>query len=140
MPMLLSVPLTLVPLALYNLVAFGWFGPIAGDPWFAPVLTVEMVSSARFTLVLGDMMLSLALGLLFIEILKATRTGVAVLSDHILSMLIFVVFLIEFLTVRQAATSTFFLLMVIAAIDVIAGFTITITGARRDVSFTGNGD
>ncbi|NBN65807.1 hypothetical protein GWI72_18755 [Microvirga tunisiensis] len=137
MPTLLSIPLTIVPLILYNFVAFGWFGPLQGDPWYMPVLTIEMVSSARFTLVMGDLMLSVALVLLFVEILKATRTGAAVLSDHILSMLVFVAYLIEFLTIRQAATSTFFLLLVIAAIDVIAGFTITITGARRDVSFTG---
>lgn len=140
MPMLLSIPLTVLPLVLYNIVAFGWFGPVAGDPWFAPVMTVEMVSSARFTLVLGDLMLAGALALLFIEILKATRTGVSVLTDHILSMVVFIAYLIEFLTVREAATSTFFLLMIIAAIDVIAGFTVTITGARRDVTFSGNGE
>lgn len=140
MSLLLSVPLTVLPLVLYNFVAFGWFGPISGDPWLAPVMTIEMVSTARFTLILSDMILTLALALLFVEILKATRTGTAVLSDHILSMLVFVVYLIEFLTIREAATSTFFLLMVIAAIDVIAGFTVTISGARRDVSFNGNGN
>ena len=63
--------------------------------------------------------------------LKATRTGVVALTDHIFSMVVFVVYLVEFLVVREAATSVFFILMAIALIDVIAGFSITISGARR---------
>ncbi|ADZ68644.1 hypothetical protein [Polymorphum gilvum] len=136
MPLIVSLPLTLAPLLIYNIVAFGLIGSFGGDPWFAPVLTVEMVSGARFTLVVGDMMIAAALVLLFIEMLKATRTGVVALGDHILSVLVFVAYLVEFLTVRQAATSVFFLLMTIALIDVVAGFSITIAGARRDVSFS----
>jgi hypothetical protein len=45
---------------------------------------------------------------------------------------LFVVCLIEFLVVRQAATSEFFFILVVTLIDVIAGFSITIRAARRD--------
>jgi hypothetical protein len=55
------------------------------------------------------------------------------------SVLVFVAYLVEFLVVQPAATSLFFILMAISLIDVIAGFSISITGARRDVSF-GHGD
>ena len=51
-----------------------------------------------------------------------------------LSMLLFVVMLIEFLLLPQAATSTFFLLMMISLVDVLGGFTITARAARRDVA------
>ncbi|MDN3721134.1 hypothetical protein QW131_22865 [Roseibium salinum] len=37
-------------------------------------------------------------------------------------MLVFVAYLVEFLIVQQAATSLFFILMLISLIDVIAGF------------------
>ena len=50
-------------------------------------------------------------------------------------MLVFVACLIEFLTVPQAATSTFFMIMVVALIDVVAGYTIGIRVARRDMAF-----
>ncbi|WP_430514073.1 hypothetical protein [Pannonibacter phragmitetus] len=134
---ILSLPLTLIPLAIYNMAAFGFFGTPAGDPWFQPMLTVELVSGARFSLVSGDLMILCGLVVLFLEILKATRTGTAALADHIFSMLVFAVYLVEFLTVPLAASSVFFILTVISLIDVIAGFTVSLTGARRDVSFGG---
>ena len=40
----------------------------------------------------------------------------------------------EFLLVGAAASSVFFLLMVMALIDVVAGFTVSITSAGRDVT------
>jgi hypothetical protein len=80
-------------------------------------------------------MILAAVALLFIEILKATRTGTASLADHVLSMLVFVIYLVEFLIVPGAAHSVFLILTVIAFIDVVAGFSITISGARRDIGW-----
>ena len=82
-------------------------------------------------------LLVVALGLLFFEILKATRTGGASVVDHAFSMIVFVVCLILFLIWDRAASSTFFLLMLMAMIDVIAGFSVTINAARRDYSTHG---
>lgn len=132
MPLIVSIPLTVAPLLVYNILAFSLLGDAGGDPWQAPVLTLELVSGARFTLVIGDLMIIAGLALLFVELLKATRTGVVALTDHILSTLVFIAYLVEFLTVREAATSVFFILMCVTLVDVIAGFSITITGARRD--------
>jgi len=47
-------------------------------------------------------------------------------------MMVFVACLILFLIWDRAATSTFFLLMLMAMTDVIAGFSVTINAARRD--------
>ena len=49
-------------------------------------------------------------------------------------MLVFVASLIEFLVVNASATSPFFCIMIATLIDVIAGFTIGIRVARRDLS------
>ena len=80
----------------------------------------------------GDFLILLVLVLLFIELLKATYTSTASLLDHGLSMIVFVVCLIEFLLVRQAASSVFFFITMAALIDVVAGYTIGIRVARRD--------
>ncbi len=77
--------------------------------------------------------------MLFAEILKATYTSTASLVDHGLSMLVFVLALMAFLLVPQAATSIFFLVLIALLIDVIAGFTIGIRVAKRDIGF-GGGD
>ncbi|HET9574626.1 MAG TPA: hypothetical protein VFP29_12975, partial [Methyloceanibacter sp.] len=80
----------------------------------------------------GDILLTMGLGLLFFEILKATRTGGATIIDHAFSMMVFVACLILFLIWDRAATSTFFLLMLMAMTEVIAGFSVTINAARRN--------
>ena len=133
--MFFNIPLTLAPLLVYNLQILGIFGATAGDPWVQPVFTLSMVSDARFTLLFGDLLIVAALVCLFVEIVKATRTSAPTIVDHAMSLAVFVVHLIEFLTVAGAATSVFFILMVIALIDVVGGFTITIRGARRDFGY-----
>ena len=61
-------------------------------------------------------------------------------SEHGLSMIVFIACIVEFLLVPQAATSVFFLIMVATAIDVVAGFTIGIRVARRDLAIGGVSD
>lgn len=137
--MFFNIPLTLAPLLVYDLQIFGVFGRTAGDPWVQPIFTATMVSDARFTLLFGDLLIVAALVCLFVEIVKATRTSAPTIVDHTMSLGVFIVYLIEFLAVAGAATSVFFILMVIALIDVVGGFTITIRGARRDFGFDRNG-
>ena len=80
-----------------------------------------------------DIILAFAILLLGVEVIKATRMGVRGLMDHILSMILFIVMLVEFLLVARAGTSTFFILMVISLVDVMAGFIITARTAQRDI-------
>ena len=138
--MLFTIPLSIIPLIVYNIIAFGLLGAFPGDPWTNPVFTLEMVSGARWTMVIGDLMITVAIVLLFFEILKATRTGASSIIDHMLSTVVFIVYLVEFLLVAEAARSTFFILMTISLIDVVAGFSVTIRSARRDMSIGHPGD
>ncbi len=84
---------------------------------------------------LADLIILVALALLFIEIIKSTRTSNASVIDHLLSTFVFVAFLVEFLLVEQAATSLFFALTAISLFDVLSGFTVSIRAAGRDVNF-----
>ena len=138
--MLFTIPLSIIPLIVYNIIAFGLLGAFPGDPWTNPVFTLEMVSGARWTMVIGDLMITVAIVLLFFEILKATRTGASSIIDHMLSTVVFIIYLVEFLLVAEAAQSTFFILMTISLIDVVAGFSVTIRSARRDMSIGHPGD
>jgi hypothetical protein len=91
-----------------------------------------MLSGSLWIFTLSDLVVAGTLFLLFIEILKATRTSGNSLIDHALSTIVFIICLIEFLVVPEAATSLFFFITLIALIDVIAGFSVTISAARRD--------
>ncbi|NJM34712.1 MAG: hypothetical protein HC850_08365 [Rhodomicrobium sp.] len=140
--MILSIPWLLVAILLYNVIAFTSSWPTDGGPtvFNSEIFSVEMISGATWTLTVGDVVTIITLILLFIELIKATRTGGSSIVDHALSTILFVVCLVEFLVVKQAATSEFFFILVVTLIDVIAGFSITIRAARRDFGFGGAAD
>ena len=80
-----------------------------------------------------DLLLAISLIVLYIEIFKATRPSSLSILDHIFSLLEFIAFLTEFIAFPQAGNSTFFLITLMTFIDVVAGFTVTISTARRDI-------
>ena len=125
----LGFPLLLIPFAIYNMIAF----LTPGVSWTAPVTTVHMMSGADWVLTWEDILLAFAIFLLWIELIKATRAGRRSIMDHVLSMALFIVMLVEFLLVQRAATSTFFLLMAIALVDVLAGFIVGMRSATRQI-------
>ena len=130
---IMLVPLLSIPFVLYNLLAFTMFG---GQPsgWATQVFQIRMVSGTEWSLTWGDIMLLIGIVALFFEVLKSTNTGRSSLVEHMLSTVLFIVFLIEFILAGAAASSTFFLLMAMSLVDVVAGFSISITGAGRDVT------
>ena len=137
-----TIPLTLIPFILYNAVAFQWFEdlePVLDQgynvtPWAAIVFQIPLPSGLLVPIDVATLLLIATLALLFVEIIKATRTRTLSLVDHSLSLLILVAYVIEFLSVKEAATPLFLLLMTITFLDVIAGFVITLSAARRDVA------
>ncbi len=135
-----SIPLMLVAFIMYNVVVL--LGS-AAPPDFGlrnEIFSLPSVrGDARWSFTWGDMIILVTLLVLFVEILKATYTSTASLLDHGLSMLVFIACLVEFLLVDKAFTSVFFIIMIATLIDVIAGYTIGIRVARRDIGF-GNMD
>ncbi len=125
--MLFKFPLLILVLAAYNSIVF-----FTKTSFETAIFSIKMISGAQWVFNLGDLLLAVALLMLFIELLKATRTGTVSIIDHMLSTLVFIGFLVEFIVIEQAATSVFFLLTIIALIDVIAGYSVTIQSARRD--------
>src|SRR6516164_5610006 len=122
-------PLLLVPFAIYNMIAF----LTPGVSWTAPVTTVHMMSGADWVLTWEDILLAFAIFLLWIELIKSTRAAMRSVMDNVLSMALFIAMLVEFLLVDRAATSTFFLLMTIALVDVLAGFIVGMRTATRQI-------
>jgi hypothetical protein len=134
--MMAHIPLMIVPLIVYNIVAMGFAGDAGTitDAWAGVVVSLPMLSGEVWQMTLGDLMITFGLFLLFFEIMKSTRIGSASIIDHLVSTLLFVGYLVEFLLVPFAAHAVFFLLMVITFVDVIAGFSVSIRAATRDVS------
>jgi hypothetical protein len=131
------LPLTLIPLLIYNAVAFAMAGNQAGD-WFSKTqFSLPLPLGGIWQVTFGDILLFLTLIVLFVELLKSTSSGTAVMIDHMLATLVFIVCLVEFMVVYRAGTSVFFAITVAALIDVVAGFSISMRIARRSVGFGG---
>ena len=131
---MLGFPLLLIPFAIYNIIAF----LMPGVSWTGAVMTVHQVSGADWSMSAGDMLVTLGILVLFGEVMKSTRIGIRTVVDHGLSLILFLGMLVEFLLVKQCATATFFLLLVISFIDVLGGFAVTLRSAQRDLTVEGN--
>jgi hypothetical protein len=133
----LGFPLLVISFAIYNIVAFIFALP--PDFWTSQAAAVPMASGQIWKLTWEDSLLAFSIFLLWVEIVKSTRLGSRAIMDHVLALLLFIAMLIEFLLVKSAATSTFFLLLIISLVDVLAGFIIGIRSATRQVEVESEG-
>ena len=127
-----GVPLLIVPFALYNIVVF----LTPGFSWNHEIWRVYMISGGEWGITPSDAIVAGSVVILLIDMLKsARRTGRRTILDNVLSMVLFVGMLIEFMTVKAVVSSTFFLLLVISFVDVAASFGVSVRAAvaRRDV-------
>lgn len=147
-------PLLVIPVVLYNLLALTSGGPVettnaAGQLVTASVaplaamlaetaFSLPMISGVEWVLSKGDAIVLLAVTFLFLEILKSTSTGTATIINHGISLLLFIICLVQFLLMPNFATSTFFILMSMTLLDVLAGVIVTIVSARRDFGVGGD--
>jgi hypothetical protein len=129
-------PVLLIVVVIYNLIAVAH--GLAGNETMQTFLvsehqTFRMFSGDSWDFSLGDLVLTLGFICLFIEIVKATRTSRRALVNHGLSMLVFVITLIEFIVVKGFSTSVFFFILIMTAFDVVAGYTISVVSAEHDL-------
>ena len=122
-----NIPFLAIIVFAYNALAFS-----ASAVLSTPLWVMGLASGAQWRFTVNDLMLCAAVVLLYVELFKATRTSSASIFDHIFSLAIFVVCLVEFLLIKRFGNSVFLVITLITLLDVVAGFTITISTARRD--------
>ena len=139
--MFAAFPLLALPVVVYNLIVLAMRGGLhtadATTQFADRVFSVRMTSGGLWELSLGDLFLAASLVILFIELLKSTTSRKVAIINHSLSMILFIVCLVEFLLFRGFATSVFFLITLMVLLDVLAGFIVTIISARRDIDLAG---
>lgn len=132
-----AFPMILVAVLAYNLVVFG--GATTGHDTaglLAQHFALTVMSGDVWKISLGDGLVALALLLLFVETVKAARTSHREILNHALSLVTFIVALVEFIVLKGFGTSVFFLITAMCLFDVVAGYTIAIIAAKRDLSMT----
>lgn len=139
-----GLPLLALPVLAYNITALtlkdGFDCRTAPAAFEGPLLHLTMTSGAPWAVSGSTLLLTAALALLFIELLRSTGSGRVTVINHGLSLGLLVICLVEFLLAPAFATSTFFLLILMALLDVMAGFSVTIMAARRDIDLVSGAD
>ncbi|MEP3050448.1 MAG: hypothetical protein ABJP48_03455 [Erythrobacter sp.] len=138
-------PYLLLPVLIYNLIALFSGGdgpqrtPVISEVLDAAAFAIPMMSGVIMRVTWGELMVVLAVVFLFVEVIKSTNTASAGIVNHILSMLLFVFCLMQFLIFQSFATGTFFIITAIVLLDALAGMVVTIISARRDFGVEGIG-
>lgn len=127
MKFILNIPSLLYILIFYNILAF------SGVDFTTVLFSTSLLSGAELSVTWEELLILIGIVALYIETVKSTRTSSSAIFEHTLSMIVFVVYLVEFLMVTQVGTTSFLILGMMQLLDVIGGFTITISAARRDI-------
>jgi len=135
MRLILSIPLFFYVLIAANLVLLS--GPIEQSVINVILFEFLLPSGRLIVLTVSDAFILISVFFLYIETFKATRTSVISIVDHALSLLVFVIFLIELLVVPRLGNTTFLIMTAASLMDVVMGFTVTISTAKRDFTMGG---
>jgi hypothetical protein len=114
---MVGFPLLLIPLAIYNIIVFLMPGVSLAEP----LVTLPLMSGAQWPVTLSDGLLALGIVMLLLEVIKGARPGAKYLTDHLLSFVVFGGAVAEFLLWPRFASSTFFLLALLALVDFLTG-------------------
>lgn len=121
---MVGFPLLLIPLAIYNIIAF-----LMPDVAFSgPLLKLALMSGVEWQVTLSDVLIALGILLLLFEVIKGARPGAKFLTDHLLSLIVFGAAAAEFVMWPKFGTSTYFLLTALSLVDFLSGLALR---ARR---------
>lgn len=135
MSMYQMFPLLAISLVVYAVLALTG---AAGEFWYdSTILELTMVSGEVWIVSAGDIFLLVSMGLLFVELLRSTKTGSESIMNHALSVVVFIASLLLFIIVKGFGNSVFFLFMTMTFLDFMAGFIVTTVTARRDLAVGG---
>jgi hypothetical protein len=124
---MVGFPLLLIPFAIYNIIAF-LMPSVSFDVTLA---RLTLVSGAEWSITLSDVLLTLGILLLLLEVMKSARPGGKYLTDHLLSFLVLGATAAEFVMWQKFGTSTYFLLVLMAMVDFFSG--VALRGRRAVV-------
>jgi hypothetical protein len=114
---MIGFPLLLIPLAIYNIIAFLMPDVRFGEPLFK----LALMSGTEWPVTLSDVLLAVGILLLLLEVIKGARPGAKYFTDHLLSLIVFGAAAAEFVLWPKFGTSTYFLLTALSLVDFLSG-------------------
>lgn len=127
-------PLLIIPALLYALIAIP-SGDRVAETMAAQAFAMPLASGALWSVTWGQLIVMLSVIILFLEILKSTTPTAAQMLDNGLAVAVFIVCFILWLLVRPFGTSEFFIIVLMALLDFLAGSVIMTRVSQRTVQY-----
>jgi multisubunit Na+/H+ antiporter MnhG subunit len=106
-----------------------------GVAWYMQeIARLPLYSKDEWSIRWGDLFLVVSMGLLFIELVRATKSGKESITNHLLSFLLFIAVLLCFILAPGFGNSVFFIFLTMTLLDPMAGMVVTTQAARRDLN------
>lgn len=128
------IPLLLIPVFLYSLVALP-AGGNAGAAMASQFFALPLASKTSMVVTWGHFIMMVSVIILFMEIVKSTVPSNAQLVDNGLSVVVFIFVFILWLLVRPYGTSEFFVITMMCLLDFLAGSIIMTRISQRTVQY-----
>ena len=134
--MLAAIPLLSLPVAVYVffVLVLDGGGPLqtAHVRLTDPLLQLGFGAGGGWPVSVADILVAIALIVMFVELLKPPHGRRLAVSNHVLTLLLFVGCLTALLLFPPFATSTFLLITLMILLDVVAGFILTFSTSGDD--------
>src|ERR1043166_1812143 len=125
---LIAFPLLLIPFALYNMIIF-----LLNMPVTDTVFSIPLAEGRRLPVTTAELLLGIAMLMLYVEVLKAARLGGKSVMDHVLAFALLAGMAAELALLPRATSPTLLLLAGLAFIDFITGLSLAIRRKRREI-------
>lgn len=135
MKTILKIPSLIIVFVVFNAMVSS--DPSRFDPRSVPAVTIVMPSGGTWYASEGIFVQLGALLLLGLEILKHTRFPDRSVFERMISILILVVLVVEFVAWEPACNHTCAILIMISFLDVICGYVVTAARTRREFDIGG---
>ena len=122
-----AFPVIGIPIIIYNILLL-FPGSLNADLFSLPLLSTSM------PVTVGVLLTLIGIFALFVEVLTSVSTTTTSIWNHGFSVVILVICAAEFLAISGCGTPTFLYLSLFQAVDVLAGFAISIRAAQRDLN------
>lgn len=134
-------PLMTISLVVYAVITITGVGDIVTSTgttyWHeVPIAELQLPSDEVWPVTWGVLFITVSMGFLFVELVRATKTGSESIMNHALSFIVFFVAAFAFALMKGFGNTTFFIFLLMLFLDPFTGFIVTTTTARRDLAVT----
>lgn len=137
MALIRLVPNVTLAWLVYHSVALGYGASFEAEPLAVLgkiVVSIPLLNHGVWNISIGDIIIMLTVITGFVEVLKASDFARIRFLDHLFVSIMFTLSLIEFLALRIAQTSTFFILVLAFFLDLTVGYFVGLRVAQRDLA------